>query len=72
MVRITINPANENEVYASSFFSGLLKIVDDVPTLLYNQNNSGLETILLGPVILMFELMAAFDKAEIYGYQQSC
>ena len=50
MVRLTVNPANENEIFASSFFSGLLKIVDDVPTLLYNQNNSGLETItFLGP-----------------------
>jgi hypothetical protein len=34
------------QVYASSFFSGMLKIVDDVPKILYNQNNSGLETIL--------------------------
>lgn len=26
MTRITVNPSNENEVYASSFFSGLLKL----------------------------------------------
>jgi hypothetical protein len=33
--------------------SGMLKIVD-VPKVLYNQNNSGLETITyLGPIILM-------------------
>jgi ligand-binding sensor domain-containing protein len=65
MVRITINPANENEVYASSFFSGLLKIVDDVPTLLYNQNNSGLETItFLGPDYFDVRINGtAFDKA---------
>ena len=64
MVRITVNPANENEVYASSFFSGMLKIVDDVPTLLYNQNNSGLETITyLGPNYFDVRINgAAFDK----------
>ncbi len=49
MCRITVNPNNENEVYASSFFSGLLKIVDDVPKFLYNQSNSGLESLILSP-----------------------
>ncbi len=43
--RITVNPNNENEVYASSYFSGLLKIVNDIPIFLYNQTNSGLEEI---------------------------
>jgi ligand-binding sensor domain-containing protein len=65
MVRITVNPAKENEVYASSFFSGMLKIVDDVPKVLYNQNNSGLETITyLGPNYFDVRINgAAFDKA---------
>ena len=50
MTKITINPANENEVYASSFFSGLLKIENDEPKILYNQTNSGLESFtFLGP-----------------------
>ncbi|HSN49015.1 MAG TPA: hypothetical protein VLR29_09655, partial [Flavobacterium sp.] len=35
--RITVNPNNENEVFASSYFSGLLKIENDVPKILYNQ-----------------------------------
>ncbi|MGQ7945765.1 type IX secretion system anionic LPS delivery protein PorZ [Flavobacterium sp. WC2509] len=47
--RITINPSNEKEVYASSFFSGLLKIEEDVPTILYNQTNSSLESLKLTP-----------------------
>lgn len=38
--KITINPANENEVYMSSFHFGLLKVENDVPTYLYDQNNS--------------------------------
>jgi hypothetical protein len=49
MVRIAVNPANENEVYASSFFSGLLKIVDDLPSILFNQSNSALESLILAP-----------------------
>jgi hypothetical protein len=47
--RITVNPNKEEEVYASSFFSGLLKIDADKPTLLYNQTNSGLESLFAGP-----------------------
>jgi hypothetical protein len=49
MSRIAINPTNENEVYASSFFSGLLKIQNDTPAILYNQTNSGLESLTLSP-----------------------
>jgi len=41
--RVTINPANDKQVYVSSFFSGLLKVENDVPTTLYNNTNSGLE-----------------------------
>lgn len=63
--RITVNPNNENEVYASSYFSGLLKIVDDVPKILYNQTNSGLETLtVLGPNYIDVRINgAAFDKS---------
>ena len=49
MTRVAINPSNEKEVYASSFFSGLLKIENDVPTILYNQTNSGLESLTISP-----------------------
>lgn len=47
--KILVNPNNENQVYASSFFSGLLKIEDDVPSFLYNQNNSSLQDITFIP-----------------------
>lgn len=47
--RIIVNPNNENQVYASSYFSGLLKIENDEPTVLYNQNNSSLESLALKP-----------------------
>jgi hypothetical protein len=49
IVRVIINPKNENEVYMGSGFSGLLKIENDIPSLLYNQTNSGLEEITFIP-----------------------
>lgn len=65
MVRVIVNPNNENEVYASSFFSGLLKIEDDIPKILYNQSNSGLETLIfLGPSYIDVRINGtAFDKS---------
>ena len=44
---IAINPFNNNEVYISSFFSGMLEINDDIPVVLFNQANSGLESLIL-------------------------
>ncbi|WP_291098407.1 MULTISPECIES: T9SS type A sorting domain-containing protein [unclassified Flavobacterium] len=63
--RITVNPNNENEVYASSFFSGLLKIENNEPTFLYNQSNSGLESLTFsGPSYIDVRINeAAFDKS---------
>jgi hypothetical protein len=67
MTKIAINPSNEKEAYASSFFSGLLKIENDVPTVLYNQTNSGLESLAISPpdpnYIDIRINGSAFDKA---------
>ncbi len=65
ITRVTINPSNENEVYASSFFSGLLKIENDVPKILYNQTNSGLESLtFVGPNYIDIRVNGtAFDKS---------
>lgn len=49
MTRIVINPSNDKEIYVSSFFSGLLKIENDVPKVLYNQTNSSLESLTISP-----------------------
>jgi hypothetical protein len=38
---ITFKPNNENELYVSSYYSGLLKIENEVPTTLYNVSNTG-------------------------------
>ena len=65
MTRIIVNPNNEKQVYASSFFSGLLKIENDVPTFLYNEKNSGLESITTeGPNYIDVRINGtAFDKS---------
>lgn len=65
ITRIIINPNNEKQVYASSFFSGLLKVENDVPTVLYNEKNSGLESITTeGPNYIDVRINAtAFDKS---------
>lgn len=44
---ISINPINSNQVFISSFFSGLLEVNDEIPTFLYNETNSGLESLIL-------------------------
>jgi hypothetical protein len=64
ITKIIVNPLNEKQVYASSFFSGLLKIEDDIPQFLYNEKNSGLESITTeGPNYIDVRINGtAFDK----------
>ena len=64
ITKVTINPSNEKQVYASSFFSGMLKIENDVPTILYNEKNSGLETLtFVGPNYIDVRINGTvFDK----------
>ena len=45
LIRIAIDPNNENKVYIGSFDAGLLKVENDVPTFLYGKTNSSLEAI---------------------------
>ncbi|HNU58628.1 MAG TPA: ABC transporter substrate-binding protein, partial [Aquaticitalea sp.] len=44
---IAVNPSNPSQIFISSFFSGLLEVENGVPTFLYDQNNSGLESLVL-------------------------
>lgn len=60
MVRITVNPKNENQVYISSYHSGLLKMENEVPIALYDETNSGLEP--LGTTGFVRVNGTAFDK----------
>jgi hypothetical protein len=43
LVRIAIDPNDEKNVYIGSYHNGLLKVVDDIPTTLYDNTNSTLQ-----------------------------
>ena len=47
LIEVTINPQNPEEVFMSSFQKGLLKIVEDQPSILYDETNSPLDRIVL-------------------------
>lgn len=65
IVNIIVDPNDEKKVYASSNFSGLLKIENNEPSVLYNEKNSGLETLtFVGPNYIDVRINgAAFDKS---------
>ena len=44
---ISINPTNPTQVFISSFFDGILELNNGEPTILYDQDNSGLESLVL-------------------------
>ena len=44
---ISINPFNTSQVFISSFNDGILEVNDNVPEVLYNEDNSGLESLVI-------------------------
>ncbi len=44
---IAINPFDTKQVFISSFNNGLIEVNDNVPTILFDQNNSGLESLVI-------------------------
>jgi hypothetical protein len=65
LCRISVNPFNPNQVFVSSFQNGILEINDLEPTILYNQNNSGLESLILpgAPNFISLRVSAStFDR----------
>ncbi len=45
LVRVTVNPEDENNIFVSSYSSGLLEFQNDVLVMQYDQTNSGLESL---------------------------
>lgn len=43
IVDVSIDPANPNSVFFSSFYSGLFNVVDQTPAMLFDETNSSLE-----------------------------
>ncbi len=62
MVNITINPENTEQVFISSFNSGLLEINNDSPTQLFDETNSGLSDLPVNPTDVRIN-GAAFDPS---------
>lgn len=60
MVNITINPENTEQVFISSFNSGLLEINNDTPKQLLDETNSGLSDLPVNPTDVRIN-GAAFD-----------
>ena len=46
-VRVTVNPSNSNEIFVSSYHGGLLRFENDELQQLYDNTNSGLESLVL-------------------------
>lgn len=62
---IAFNPNNDNELYVSSYYSGLLKIVNEVPVILYNRSNTGTNGLQTIPTEVPDDIRVngpAFDK----------
>ena len=62
---ISVNPFNPNQAFISSFQNGILEINDYEPTILYNQDNSGLESLVIpgAPQVISIRVSASiFDN----------
>lgn len=71
IVHIKINPLNANEVYFSSFQKGLLRVVDKVPQILFNESNSILEAPPNNPDAGLRIFGAQFDRDNNLWFTQS-
>lgn len=66
--QISVNPFNPNQVFVSSFQNGILEINDFQPTILYNQENSGLESLVVpnAPQVISVRVSAStFDDEGV-------
>lgn len=61
LVRITLNPANENNVFFSSFHRGILEVQDDVAIARYD------ETTPQGPEALIYTIDPSYKSVRING-----
>jgi ligand-binding sensor domain-containing protein len=55
---IAFNPNNDKDFYVSSYFSGLLKVVNETPTVLYDNTNTGTNGL---------ELLSTSDGIRVNG-----
>ena len=70
IVNITYNPEDFSQVFLSSYNSGLLELIDEVPVKLYDETNSGLRDIPINPTDVRIN-GAAFDRDGILWMNNS-
>lgn len=66
LVRVTVNPTNTNEIFVSSYQNGLLKFENDALVKLYDETNSGLQSLVYAPDPTYKSIRieeSAFDKS---------
>lgn len=63
LTRITVNPNDENQVFFSSYNRGLLELDSDVPTILYNESNSTLKSLVSPSTMGIRVGPTAYDKS---------
>ncbi|AXG68673.1 two component regulator propeller [Kordia sp. SMS9] len=66
IVHATVNPANTNQVFLSSFFSGILKMEDNAPVEILNTTNSDLESLDIG-VPTYIDIRIGETKYDVNG-----
>ncbi|HEX9980600.1 MAG TPA: T9SS type A sorting domain-containing protein [Flavobacterium sp.] len=65
LVRVTVNPANENNIFVSSYHGGLLEFENDELVMQYDESNSGLESLVdpTAPTYVSVRVeQSAFDR----------
>ncbi|MEO0060335.1 MAG: hypothetical protein RLZZ312_1982 [Bacteroidota bacterium] len=65
LVRVTVNPTNENQIFIASHQNGLLKLENSVLIKRFDQTNSGLETLVVPGLPNYFNVRIeepAFDR----------
>ena len=71
IVQMTINPMDPNQVFASSFQFGLLKLTAGVPEILYDQSNSSLTIPAGNPAAGLRIYGSDFDRDNNLWFVQS-
>ncbi len=66
IVHATVNPSNTNEVFLSSFFSGILKVEENAPVEILNTTNSDLESLDIG-VPTYIDIRIGETKFDVNG-----
>lgn len=61
ITNITYNPADDSQVFMSSYNAGLLEISEEIPVQLYDETNSGLSDVSINPTDVRIN-GAAFDR----------